>query len=174
MLGRSEFALRQGFAAQNACTAQKRRFFGSSGPRGEQGTNEARKRPSGAFGARCACRGVITPRASLVARSIEASQRKLWCFSFCPRKAADFPAHGAEGICRLRAAESKGIFSFAKENIPFGTPRERFRLAAWGLNHLYASGMGMLARGVAALALLYDLVCFYYPLPLCPSCRSAQ
>ena len=28
MLGRSEFALRQGFAAQNACTAQKRRFFG--------------------------------------------------------------------------------------------------------------------------------------------------
>ena len=25
MLGRSEFALRQGFAAQNTCTAQKRR-----------------------------------------------------------------------------------------------------------------------------------------------------
>ncbi len=69
MLGRSEFALRQGFAAQNACTAQKRRFFGSSGQRGEQGASEARKRPSGALGARCACRGVITPRASLVARS---------------------------------------------------------------------------------------------------------
>ena len=69
MLGRSEFALRQGFAAQNACTAQKRRFFGSSGQRGEQGASEARKRPSEAFGARCACRGVITPRASLVARS---------------------------------------------------------------------------------------------------------
>ena len=44
-------------------------FFGSSGQRGEQGASEARKRPSGAFGARCACRGVITPRASLVARS---------------------------------------------------------------------------------------------------------
>ena len=27
-------------------------------------------------------------------------------------------------ICRLRAAGSKGIFSFAKENSPFGTPRE--------------------------------------------------
>ena len=27
MLGRSEFALRQGFAAQNACTAQKRCFL---------------------------------------------------------------------------------------------------------------------------------------------------
>ncbi|MEJ8745347.1 hypothetical protein WKT04_02735 [Oscillospiraceae bacterium HCN-4035] len=69
MLGRSEFALRQGFAAQNACTAQKRRFFDSSGQRGEQGASEARKRPSGAFVARCACRGVITSRASLVARS---------------------------------------------------------------------------------------------------------
>ena len=44
-------------------------FFGSSGQRGEQGASEARKHPSGAFGARCACRGVITPRASLVARS---------------------------------------------------------------------------------------------------------
>ena len=44
-------------------------FFGSSGQRGEQGMSEARKRPSGALGARCACRGVITPRASLVARS---------------------------------------------------------------------------------------------------------
>ena len=44
-------------------------FFGSSGQRVEQGASEARKRPSGAFVARCACRGVITPRASLVARS---------------------------------------------------------------------------------------------------------
>ena len=69
MLGRSEFALRQGFAAQNACTAQKRRFFGSSGQRVEQGVSEARKRPGGAFVARCACRGTAVPRASLVARS---------------------------------------------------------------------------------------------------------
>ena len=44
-------------------------FFDSSGQRSEQGASEARKRPSGAFVARCACRGVITPRASLVARS---------------------------------------------------------------------------------------------------------
>jgi len=44
-------------------------FFDSSGQRVEQGASEARKRPSGALGARCACRGVITPRASLVARS---------------------------------------------------------------------------------------------------------
>ena len=39
------------------------------------------------------------------------------------------------GICRLRAAGAKGIFSFAKENIPFGTPRERLRLAVSGLNN---------------------------------------
>ena len=38
-------------------------------------------------------------------------------------------------ICRLRAAGAKGIFSFAKENIPFGTPRERLRLAVSGLNN---------------------------------------
>ena len=44
-------------------------FFDSSGQRVEQGASEARKRPSGAFVARCACRGAITPRASLVARS---------------------------------------------------------------------------------------------------------
>ena len=29
-------------------------------------------------------------------------------------------------------------------------------------------------RGFAALALLYDLTCSYYPLPLCPSCRSTN
>ncbi len=38
-------------------------------------------------------------------------------------------------ICRLRAAGAKGIFSFAKENIPFGPPRERLRLAVSGLNN---------------------------------------
>ena len=38
-------------------------------------------------------------------------------------------------ICRLWAAGAKGIFSFAKENIPFGTPRERLRLAVSGLNN---------------------------------------
>ena len=54
-------------------------------------------------------------------------------------------------ICRLRAAGAKGIFSFAKENIPFGTPRERLRLAVSISNDLFASGMEMLARSVAAL-----------------------
>ena len=41
----------------------------------------------------------------------------------------------ARRICRLQAAGAKGIFSFAKENPPFGTPRERLRLAVSGLNN---------------------------------------
>ena len=53
--------------------------------------------------------------------------------------------------------EAKGVFSFAKENTPFGTPRERLRLAVSDLNDSYASGMGMPARGVAALELQDDL-----------------
>ena len=69
-------------------------------------------------------------------------------------------ARCAEGKCGVRAAESKGIFSFAKENIPFGTPRERLRLAVSGSNDLYASGMKMPARGVAAfiVAIRFDLL----------------
>ena len=53
--------------------------------------------------------------------------------------------------------EAKGVFSFAKETTPFGTPRERLRLAVSDLNDSYASGMGMPARGVAALELQDDL-----------------
>ena len=57
----------------------------------------------------------------------------------------------------VQGSESKGPFSFAKENGPFGTPRERLRLAVQSLNDLCASGMRLPARGVAALALRYDL-----------------
>ena len=68
-------------------------------------------------------------------------------------------AQSAEGKCGVRAVESKGIFSFAKENIPFGTPRERLRLAVSILNDLDASGMEMPACGAAALrvAIRFDL-----------------
>ena len=38
---------------------------------------------------------------------------------------------GAEGKAAPSALhESKGIFSFAKENIPFGTPRERLLIGS--------------------------------------------
>ena len=46
-----------------------------------------------------------------------------------------------------------GGFSFAKENPPFGTPRERLYLAASGLNYFDASGMQLPARGEAAFSI---------------------
>ena len=45
-------------------------------------------------------------------------------------------SHRCEGICRLWTAGAKGIFSFAKENIPFGTPRERLLIGSFGLERL--------------------------------------
>ena len=67
----------------------------------------------------------------------------------------------------------RGIFSFLGKRIsPFDPQEKGIRLAVWSSNNLYASGMKMPARGKAALALLYDLTYSYYPLPLCPSCRS--
>ena len=51
----------------------------------------------------------------------------------------------------------KGAFSFAKENAPFGTPRERLRLAVSGLRKSLASGMEMPARGVAAFSVAIRL-----------------
>ena len=62
----------------------------------------------------------------------------------------------------------RGIFSFLGKRIsPFDPQEKGIRLAVSGLNDLGTSGMRMPARGGAALELLYDLVYFYYPLPLC-------
>ena len=53
---------------------------------------------------------------------------------------------------------AKGDILFhEREYPPLNPPRERFRLAVWSSNNLYASGMKMPARGKAALALRYDL-----------------
>ena len=51
------------------------------------------------------------------------------------------PQGGTAAPMALHA--SKGPFSFAKENGPFGTPRERRSLAVSGLKNLCASGMGV-------------------------------
>ena len=74
----------------------------------------------------------------------------IWHNESRPPERAGFSLHRAGG-------ESKGPFSFAKENGPFGTPRERLCLAVSGLNYFDASGMQLPTRGVAAFALLYDL-----------------
>ena len=55
--------------------------------------------------------------------------------------------------CAAQGSESKGPFSFAKENGPFGTPRERLCLAVSGLNYFDASGMQLPARGEAAFSI---------------------
>ena len=61
--------------------------------------------------------------------------------------------------------ETKGVFSFAKENTPFGTPRERLRLVVSGLRKSFAFGMGMPARGGAAFSVAIPIcLCSYYPL----------
>ena len=65
---------------------------------------------------------------------------------FCSPKGLLLPLHRAGG-------ESKGPFSFAKENGPFGTPRERLCLAVSGLNYFDASGMQLPARGEAAFSI---------------------
>ena len=60
---------------------------------------------------------------------------------------------------------AKGDILFhEREYPPLNPPRERFRLAVWSSNNLYASGMKMPARGKAALALQDDLAYSYYPL----------
>ena len=53
----------------------------------------------------------------------------------------------------VQGSESKGPFSFAKENGPFGTPRERLCLAVSGLNYFDASGMQLPACGEAAFSI---------------------
>ena len=81
---------------------------------------------------------------------------------------------GAKGDAAHVPRDATPIFFPEKENGRRPSKRKAFRLAVSILNGLYASGMEVPARGVAALVLLYDLACFYYPLPLCPSCRSTQ
>ena len=56
-----------------------------------------------------------------------------------------------------RGDAGKGAILSRERMAPL-TPQEKgIRLAVWSLNHLFPSGMGMPARGKAALALRYDL-----------------
>ena len=57
------------------------------------------------------------------------------------------------------AARIKGGYSLSaeREYPPLHPPRERALIGSFGLNDFYASGMGMPARGVAALELQDDL-----------------
>ena len=130
------------------------------------------------------------------------------CSFFCVLSSAaallGLRAHRARGFCSPKGlllslhragGESKGPFSFAKENGPFGTPRERLRLAVSSSNDFCASGVEVpawrycFARRQWFCKTIY--LCSYHPLlrsrwrlccltdaahplrvPLCSSCRS--
>ena len=65
-------------------------------------------------------------------------------------------------------ARVKGILSFTKESIPLLIPREKgFSLQASSLKSCGACRLHYLRAALPRLVLLYDLVCFHYPLPLC-------
>ena len=71
----------------------------------------------------------------------------------------------------LALHESKGPFSFAKENGPFGTPRERLASAVSSPKKCGACGLRVPCAAALLrsppLVVLYDLAYSYYPLPLC-------
>ena len=73
-----------------------------------------------------------------------------------------------------RAGERlRGIFSHVREYPPYTPKRTQGALpldpaiASEQLEEVRCLPIALPARGVAALALLYDLAYFYYPLPLC-------
>ena len=73
---------------------------------------------------------------------------------------------------RARRRTTPPIFFPEKENGRCDRSKERRLHCQPFLEKFLCLPMLLPARGEAALQLLYDLVCSYYPLPLCPSCRS--
>ena len=96
----------------------------------EQGASEARKRPGGAFVARCACRGAVVPRASLVARSIKHHNEGCGAFSFTLPWVGEGSADGA--------ARGKGGVLFRKREHPLYIPQRKACIAGLGLEWLHA------------------------------------
>ena len=87
-----------------------------------------------------------------------------------------YPSKGGRALrargkqLRRRCTNATPIFFPEKENGRRLSKRKAFRLAVSGLNDLCASGMRLPARGVAALALLYDASA---PTTRCCAARAA-
>ena len=96
----------------------------------EQGASEARKRPGGAFVARCACRGAAVPRASLVACSIKHHNEGCGAFSFTLPLVGECSAVGA--------ARGKGGVLFRKREHPLYIPQRKAYIAGLALEELHA------------------------------------
>ena len=105
-------------------------FFGFRGQRVDQGASEARKRPGGAFVARCACRGAAVPRASLVARSIKHHNEGCGAFSYTLPWVGEGSADGA--------ARGKGGVLFRKREHPLYIPQRKAYIAGFWLEGLHA------------------------------------
>ena len=101
------------------------------------------------------------------------------CF-FLPTRLCRAQVLHSGGIKVIRARDRQSetfLFGVQKGDILFhereypslNPPRERFRLAVSGLNNLYASGMQLPARGVAAL----DVAIRFAALPLLLSSAAA-
>ena len=105
-------------------------FWKRSGQRVEQGASEARKRPGGAFVARCACRGAVVPRASLVARSIKHHNEGCGAFSFTLPWVGEGSADGA--------ARGKGGVLFRKREHPLYIPQRKAYIAGLAFEELHA------------------------------------
>ncbi len=90
-------------------------------------------------------------------------------------KGIDILPHFAGGVAAPQALHGiRGIFSFLGKRIsPFDPQEKGIFIASEQLEEVRRLPIALPARGFAALALLYDLTCSYYPLPLCSSCRSA-
>ena len=83
-----------------------------------------------------------------------------------PQGALYYPPHRVGGA-------GKGDILFLEREYPPYTPKRKALIGSLGLDSLYASGMECLRAAEPRLPLLYDLVCSYYPLPLCQSRGSA-
>jgi len=71
---------------------------------------------------------------------------------------------------------SKGDILFhEREYPPFDPPRERFDIASEQLEELQCLPIALpIARRCRVECCYTICLCYYYPLPLCPSCRSTQ
>ena len=84
-------------------------------------------------------------------------------------------AQSAEGKCGVRAAGPHPPFSFPRKKTGGVTVQKKgVYIASLSSKNFCACRCYFLRAALPRLELLYDLACSYHPLPLCPSCRSAQ
>ena len=79
---------------------------------------------------------------------------------------------GAKGDAAHVPRDATPIFFPEKENGRRPSKRKAFPIASEQLEELQCLPIALPIARRCRVVLLYDLTFFYYPLPLCPSCRS--